>query len=161
MTWSTSQATFHPNKLHRFSCLSIYTLGSAGEMKSAANKSYNSALRNASLGLNHPKTAEGLCLKTRLLRIICQTGHHNFKWNYYCVEAWEGLPWKTKSPSCHKTRAGQEGRSVLSIYFNLSLTEGWNPGSKPSPPSLPCYAFQQDRSLFQMQLQPWIAVRWE
>lgn len=159
MTWSTSQATFHPNKLHLFSCLSTYTLGSAEEMKSAANKS--SALANASLGLNHPKVAEGLCLKTGLLRIIYWTGHHTFTWNYYCMEAWDSLPWKTKSPSCHKTRAGQPGRSVLSVYFNLDLTEGWNPGSVPSPPSLPHYAFQQDCSLFQMQFQLQIAVRWE
>lgn len=158
---STSQATFHPNKVHLFSCLSIYTLGSAGEMKSAANKSYNSALANASLGLNHPKAAEELCLKTGLLSIIYQTGHHTLKWNYYGVEAWDGLPWETKSSSCHKTRAGQAGRSVLSIYFNLDLTEGWNPGSVPSPPSLPHYAFQQDLSLFQMQFQLWRAVRWE
>lgn len=161
MTRSTSEATFHPNKLHLFSCLSIYTSGSAGEMKSAANKSYNSALANASLGLNYPKVTKGLCWKTGLLRIIYRTGHRTFKWNYYCVEAWDSLPWKTKSPSCHKTRAGQAGRSLLSIYFNFGLAEGWNPGSVPSPPSLPRYAFQQDRSLFQMQFQLWIAVRWE
>jgi len=130
-------------------------------MKPAANKSCSSALANASLGLNHPKAAERLCPKTRLLRIIYPTGHRTFQWNYDCVEAWDDLPWKTKSLSRRKTRAGQAGSSVLSIYFNLDLAEGWNPGSVPSPLSLPCYAFQQDGSLLRMQFQLQRAARWE
>lgn len=124
MTRSTSQAAFHPNKLHLFSCLSIYTLGSAGGMKSAANKSYNSALANASLRLNYPKVTKGPCSKTGLLRIVYRTGHHTFKWNYYCVEAWDSLPWKTKSPSCHKTKSGTSREICPLNIFQLRSHRG-------------------------------------
>lgn len=68
---------------------------------------------------------------------------------------------ETQPRSCHKMRAGQAGRAVLSMYFNLELTEGLNPASVPSGLSQPHKAFHQGYSLFPMLFQLWIAVRWE
>lgn len=86
---SASQATFHPNQCHLCSCLLIYMLDSAGEMKSAANKSYSSALAKALIGAESPKSAKDSTPKPDCLESLPEMGISQLS-DIPAAEVWDG-----------------------------------------------------------------------
>lgn len=113
---SASQATFHPNQCHLCSCLLIYMLDSAGEMKSAANKSYSSALAKALLGAGITQKCQGLYSKTRLLGITSWNGHLTVKWHSCC----RGVGWKHSHRTVTKWEQDKQGELSCPCISNLS-----------------------------------------
>lgn len=153
---SASQATFHPNQCHLCSCLLIYMLDSAGEMKSAANKSYSSALAKALIGAESPKSAKDSTPKPNCLESLPEMGISQLS-DIPAAEVWDGNT--ATELSQNESRTSRESCPVH--VFQTWAHRGWNPGSMPSLLSQPHNAFQQGYSSFPMLFQLWIAVTWE
>lgn len=86
-------------------------------MKSAANKSYNSC--KGLVRAESPRSVKDFTPKQDCLESLPKMGISQLS-DIPIAEVWDG----NTAQSCHKMRAGQAGRAVLSMYLNLGLTEG-------------------------------------
>lgn len=121
-------------------------------MKSAANKSYNSALAKALFGLNHPKVA-GLYSQSRLLGITSWNGHLTVKWHSCC----RGVAWKHSQGAVTKWEQDKQWELSSPCISTLSSERAEILALCPVCWASPTMLF----SFFPVLFQLCIAVRWE